>query len=238
MRATVVWTLLAAGLWIAVRCAFAHSGGDDSPPKTFEGLPLLFADDFESGKAERWEPTDAKAWRVVKQGENHVYNQFEQSKYEPPVRSPFNRCLVKHVTVGDFVFEVKVQSTGGDNAHRDLCLFFAFQDPAHLYYVHLGKQADPHAHSIFLVNDAPRVSIAKTRTDGTPWDDGWHRVRIVRRVEPGTVAVYFDDMEKPIMTAEDKHFARGRVGIGSFDDSGNFDDVRLWGTKVDPAKVQ
>ena len=29
--------------------------------------------------------------------------------------------------------------------------------------------------------------------------------------------------------AEDKHFAWGQVGIGSFDDTGNFDDVRLWG---------
>jgi hypothetical protein len=41
--------------------------------------------------------------------------------------------------------------------------------------------------------------------------------------------VYFDDMTKPHMTAKDKTFAWGQVGIGTFDDHGNFDDVVLRG---------
>ncbi|MFC1544649.1 hypothetical protein ACFL4X_00640, partial [Gemmatimonadota bacterium] len=71
-------------------------------------------------------------------------------------------------------------------------------------------------------------SIATTRSDGTNWDEKWHRVRIVRDLEKGTIGVYFDDMNQPIMTAKNDRFVSGRIGVGSFDDTGQFDDIRLW----------
>jgi len=199
----------------------------DQPGK----LPLLYQDNFEKG-ADRWEPTDPKAWKVIAQGDNHVYSQFQQSKYKPPHRSPLNIALLKDVRVGDFVLEAKLQSTARDYPHRDMCLFFGHQDPAHFYYVHLGQRTDDHANQIFLVNGADRTKISTKTTKGTPWDDKWHRVKIVRTVADGSIAVYFDDMKTPVMTATDKTFAWGRVGIGSFDDTGNWDDVRLYGRVV------
>lgn len=191
-------------------------------------LPLVFKEDFEKG-ADRWQPTDAKAWRIVETDRGHVYNQFATSKYSPPHRSPYNISLIKDAVVTDFVLETKVQSTGKDVPHRDMCLFFGYQDPAHFYYVHIAKSADDHANQIFIVNDAPRKKISATSTKGTKWTDGWHDVKIVRRVSDGTIEIYFDDMKAPIMTAQDKTFAFGRVGLGSFDDTGNWDDVRLHG---------
>jgi hypothetical protein len=198
--------------------------GDDAK------LQLLFTDDFENG-ADRWQPTDANAWRIVKDPKGGQFNQHQMSKYKPPHRSPLNMALVKDLKVADFVLEAKLQSTGKDVAHRDMCLFFGYQDPAHFYYVHIAKQADDHANQIFIVNGADRKKISKTSTKGTPWDDAWHHVKIVRRVADGHIAVYFDDMKSPIMTAEDKTFAWGGVGIGSFDDSGNWDDVKVFGTR-------
>jgi hypothetical protein len=38
-------------------------------------------------------------------------------------------------------------------------------------------------------------------------------------------------MDTPIMTATDKTFLHGKVGFGSFDDTGNVDNVVLWGKK-------
>ena len=46
----------------------------------------------------------------------------------------------------------------------------------------------------------------------------------------------FDDIKSPIMTATDKTFQRGHIGVGSFDDTGNWDDVVLRGRTVDKAK--
>lgn len=232
------WLLFALASWtgFGLFVTLAVHAADDDTPQKLLGMPLLLREDFESGKVERWEPTDADAWQLAEQDGNHVFHLRALSKYEPPVRSPLSRALVKDLVVGDFVLDARLQSTGKpDDNHRDLCLFFGFQDPAHLYYVHFGKRADPNANSIFLVNGEPRVSIAKTRTAGTPWDAKWHHVRVVRRVESGEISVYFDDMKKPVMTAVDKHFTWGRVGIGSFDNTGYFDDVRLWGKKVQPA---
>ena len=133
--------------------------------------------------------------------------------------------------VTDFVLDVQLRSTEKDYGHRSLCLFFGYQSPTRFYYVHFGKKADAHANSIFLVNEQPRVSIAKERTDGTEWDDHWHRARIRREIDSGRIEVFFDDMEKPVMWTVDHTFGHGRVGIGSFDDRGDFDIVRLWGKK-------
>ena len=44
----------------------------------------------------------------------------------------------------------------------------------------------------------------------------------------GKIDVYFDDMTKPVMTATDKTFSSGKVGIGSFDDAGNFDQIAVY----------
>jgi hypothetical protein len=57
---------------------------------------------------------------------------------------------------------------------------------------------------------------------------------VVRSVADGTIEVYFDDMKKPVMTATDRTFLWGRVGVGSFDDTGNWADVKVWGVKAQP----
>jgi len=191
-------------------------------------LPVVTTDNFNKGAA-NWEPKDPSAWKVVKQGENSFYSMFKDSSYKPEVRSPVNFALLKEVTVSDFVLDVDMRSTQEVYGHQDLCLFFGYQDPSHFYYVHLGREADAHANSIFLVNGQPRVSIAQKRTDGTAWTKDWHHVRIKRDTSKGTIEVYFDDMKKPVMTTVDKHFLHGRIGIGSFDDTGDFDNLNLRG---------
>ncbi len=202
----------------------------EETPKELNGLPLVYEEDFESGD-DGWVATDDKAWKVIEEDGNHVLALKRRSRYEPPVRSPHSIIRVEDLKVKDFILEARMKQTGKEYGHRDMCLFFGYQDPAHFYYVHIATQADAHANSIFLVNNEPRTSIAKERNKGTDWAKGYHQVRIERRVETGMIKVYFDDMEKPIMIAEDKTFGAGTLGFGSFDDTGNIDNVRVWGTK-------
>lgn len=199
-----------------------------------EESPILFQDDFESG-AERWQPTDPAAWRIVaEEGHGQVYNQFQLSKYQPPHRSPHNISLVRDLEVGELDFRAKLKSTNTKaGAHRDMCVFFGYQDPAHFYYVHLGQKPDPHSSQIFIVNGADRKMITENQSPGVPWTDGWHAVRVVRKPADGLIEIYFDDMAKPILTAHDRTFAWGRVGIGSFDDHGLWDDVIVSGKKAE-----
>ena len=195
------------------------------PPK----MPLVAYEDFEKG-TKQWEFTDEAAWKLDKvDRRSFISLTVKKSDYQPKVRSPHNIALLKSKAVRDFVLDVDMRSTNEVYGHQDLCVFFGHQDASHFYYVHLGRKADAHANSIFLVNGKPRVSIAKERTDGTDWSRGWHRVRIKRDVKSGAIEVFFDDMDKPVMKTIDKTFKSGRVGIGSFDDKGDFDAIRLWG---------
>ncbi|MCA8987399.1 MAG: hypothetical protein KDA78_07155 [Planctomycetaceae bacterium] len=192
---------------------------------------LLFKENFESG-ADLWEPTDSTAWVLDEVDGQHVFSLIKKkSDYEPPVRSPYNRAILKGVQVSDLELTVRLKSTSPDYNHRSLCLFFGYQDESHFYYVHFGKKADPHANQIFIVNGEPRTKISLTTTPGTDWDDNWHTARVVRKADSGEIAIFFDDLEKPVMTAKDETFKFGRVGIGSFDDPGQFDDIEVRGVK-------
>jgi hypothetical protein len=191
-------------------------------------LPLVASDDFEKG-ADRWAPTDPAAWRIAEGKDGKFFSLFKQSQYTPPHRSPVNFALLKDTAVSDFLLEARVQSTVKDYDHRDMCVIFGYQDPAHFYYVHFGKKTDDHANQIFIVNGAPRTKISTKTTPGTNWDDRWHDVKIGRRAADGAIEVFFDDMKTPVMTAADKTFLRGQIGLGSFDDTGNWDDVKLRG---------
>ena len=79
-----------------------------------------------------------------------------------------------------------------------------------------------------IVNDAPRTPLTQNKKL-VPWDDQWHTVKVVRDGQAGTIKVYFDDMDEVHMQAVDKTFAKGRLGIGSFDDMNDFDDIKIYG---------
>ena len=203
-----------------------------APSLLAEPLPLLFKEDFSKGLA-KWEPTDASKWKVTTVDGNEVCELLGKSNYKPPHRSPHSITLRKDVVVGSFELTARIQTTQTTRGHRDLCFFFNHQGPDKFYYVHLGEKPDPHSSQIFVVNGAPRTAITKSET-GIPWKDGsWHTVKIVRDVESGRIDVYFDDMETPAKSAVDKTFTWGRIGIGSFDDMGYFDDLTLHGVTVE-----
>lgn len=215
--------------WLAL--AIVAASLTPSAVSAFE-LPFVFRDDFENG-ADHWSPTDPNAWKVVAGDAGHVYQLSQASKYKPPHRSPYNIALLRDVYLSDFTLDAKVHSTSREYNHRDLCLVFGYVDPAHFYYVHFGKKADDHANQIFIVDGADRKKISTETTSGTPWTNDWHKVRVVRKAD-GPIEVYFDDLEKPAMRANDATFKQGRIGVGSFDDTGEFDDVIVHGRSLKP----
>ena len=82
-------------------------------------------------------------WKLIEVGKpgNHALRVTGTSKYQPPHRSPHSIALLKDVVVGDFELTVRVQETNVTaGPHRDLCIFWGYQDPSHFYYVHFGAK--------------------------------------------------------------------------------------------------
>jgi hypothetical protein len=200
-----------------------------------DGFQLVYSQDFEAPQAVRdFEMTDSNAWKISSVETGNALELFGKSDYKASVRSPFNIALIKDLIVGDFVLEANLNQTGKEYGHRDLCLFFGVNSPTNFYYVHIASVADDHANNIFIVNDEPRTKIATKTTKGTDWGktDSWHKVRIERSAAIGSIKIYFDDMETPIMLATDAHFLEGMIGFGSFDDTGKFDNIKIWSNNV------
>ena len=192
------------------------------------GYRLVYEQHFDSPAAvSGFVMSDPKAWQFAADDTSFALALTRQSDYKPAVRSPFNITLIGDRIFGDFVLEADLIQTGKEYGHRDMCLFFGLRDPGHFYYAHIATKTDDHAHNIFIVNDAPRTKISRSTTEGVNWGlDIWHRVRLERRGD--TVQVYFDDLTRPIMTAQDATFGAGWVGFGSFDDTGKVDNIRIW----------
>jgi hypothetical protein len=224
-KAIVIGLALTASAWAA----------DHVPP----GYKLVYEQDFDQpGVLSGFAMTDPAAWKITAGKEGQGLELVTQSKYEPRVRSPLNIALIRDKVFGDFVLQAEVMQTGKEYGHRDMCFFFGFQDPEHFYYAHLASKMDEHAHNIFVVNAQPRAKISRSTTDGVKWGDTsqWHIVRLERKASDGTVKVYFDDLDTPIMTARDQTFGPGFVGFGSFDDTGKIDNVKIWASSPPAAK--
>jgi hypothetical protein len=162
-----------------------------------------------------------------------------KSTYNPKNRSPIHIALFANKKFTDFILDCELQSTTEPYGHQDMCLYFGFTDPQKFYYVHIAKAADMNAHNVFIVNDAPRKNFAKETTKGIEWKKGaWHKVRITRDTESGSIEVFFDDMTKPIMKAEDKTFTSGYIGFGSFDDTGRVRNIRISALKAEDKKAE
>lgn len=204
-----------------------------------DGYKLLYEQTFDTRSVlQGFAMTDAAAWTWSGDDQGGSLELTRQSDYKPAVRSPVNIALIADKVFTDFVLEADLIQTGREYGHRDMCLFFGFQNPTNFYYVHIATVADPNAHNVFLVKNAPRTNIAKETTRGANWGlNVWHKVRLERTVADGTIKVFFDDMTKPIMLAQDTNFGAGHIGFGSFDDTGKVDNIRIWGSAAETRKT-
>jgi hypothetical protein len=201
-----------------------------------KGFKLLYSQNFDHADALKgFQFTDAKAWRFSDKGNgagSGAMELFGRSKYKTKVRSPFNLGMISGKKFGSFVLEVDLQQTGREYGHRDMCLFFGFTDVAKFYYTHIASTPDPHAHNVFLVNEKPRVAIAKIPKKGIKWGgEVWQKVRLERDAGKGDIKLFWNG--NLIHHTNDKHFQAGHIGFGSFDDTGKVDNIRIWGKNVE-----
>ena len=192
-----------------------------------DGYELVYSQDFADASAlDDFTFSDKRAWKYGSEGGRGYLDLAGGSKYKPKHRSPLNIALIDDLLLADFVMEAEAWQTGREYGHRDLSLFFGFEAPNRYYYAHLATAPDERAHNIFLVDNADRAPMGAIPDEGVDWGKGWKQVRVERR--DGTLRVYFDGENEPTVSTDRDPLGWGRVGFGSFDDSGRFSKVRIW----------
>ena len=149
------------------------------------------------------------------------------------IRRPAALAILKGHPVHDVTMRLELRSTApADLAVRDVQLIVGYQSPTQFYYVHLSARTDAVHNGIFIVNNADRKRLDEPASKAYLTDQEWHKVRLERNSVSGRIAVFFDDQLDPILTATDTTFRSGRVGVGSFDETGEFRNIEVTGTTI------
>jgi hypothetical protein len=178
----------------------------------------------------RFDFTDASAFQYTSGGWHRGGLELARAaQYEPPFRSPLGLALLREPVASDFVMSCVAYQTGREYGHRDLCFVFGYQNPSQYYYAHLASSGDANAHHIMIVDGADRRPITTRRSDGVNWGTPVDAHKVVISREGPRIRVYFDDLDEPVLEAEDETFMTGRIGFGSFDDTGVFSNIVIQG---------
>jgi hexosaminidase len=196
-------------------------------------LPLA-AYDFEDEDVQGWEPNIPENWFVGLESRTHCY-QLLKPGIQGKVLAPTSWSVLKDFDVSSFVFSGRLLCKAKrDNPHRDMVVIFHYQDPTHFYYVHFSASSDRNHNIIGLVDGKDRVKINLESPGESParlTDLRFHEFKVTCSAGTGEIKAYLDDMKAPILTAKDTTLGHGLVGVGSFDDTGCFDDIILWGDR-------
>jgi hypothetical protein len=185
---------------------------------------LSFHDDFEDGILGAWDFPFPEDWKILAEGPNHFLHMLRSRPPGVP-RRPLQFALLRGPKVGSFKFQTRLR-----RERRSLIIVFNYVDTLHFYYAHLsvdtGRKQPVH-NGIFIVNGEPRKRIAGLDAPAALPNTDWHTARVERDVNSGLIRAFMDGSKAPLFSVEDRTFTCGRVGIGSFDETGDFDDVTL-----------
>lgn len=186
---------------------------------------LHFTDNFSSGSLNNWQFPYQQDWVVRAEGQTHYLHMLRNREPLVP-RRPQQFALLKGPNVGSFDFETRLRRSKG----HSLLIVFNYVDSLHFYYTHLsvdpGTKIDVH-NGIFIVNGGPRYRIAGLKAAPALPDKEWHTIRVHRNIDSGSIKVFVDGDSEPRFSVIDHTFNCGRVGVGSFDETGDFTDVQL-----------
>jgi hypothetical protein len=148
-----------------------------------------------------------------------------------PIRRPAALAILKSDPFTKLTLEAEIKSTAPvDLPVRDVELIFGYESPTRFYYVHLAGITNVVHNGIFVVADADRRRLDTPDSLPQMKDRAWHRVRLERDPSTGRIEIFVDGSTTPALKATDTTIAAGRVGFGSFDETGEFRNIVVTGS--------
>lgn len=177
----------------------------------------------------RWTVPNPQDWAVAQSPNGAVLRLL--AGREPAAtgpRRPFQFAIADTTPFRKLHVEVDVKALG-----HSVMIVFTYRDPAHFNYAHLSSDtanSEPHHNGIFHVYGGERVRISTDRGPAAfAADHAWHHAVLDWDGDSGAVTVAVDGTAIPALHAVDLSLNSGKVGLGSFDETAEFKDVRIAG---------
>jgi predicted heme/steroid binding protein len=197
-------------------------------------LPLLCAGAQSPGRESisafgfQWTVQSAADWSI----ESGVFRLLRPG-VPPEVypRRPTRFALLESKPYRNVTVEAEVKRNG-----RSVILVYAWQDDTHYNYAHISSDiaSKTNVHNgIFHVFGGERVRISPLDGPASLPDQEWTPVRLAYNGDSGRCYVEVRGKRNPSLEAVDLSLRWGRIGLGSFDETGDFRNVRVTGQTRD-----
>lgn len=210
-----LWAVfIATGLWV--------TGVASTGKKSID-----FHDRFETGDLSAWQFPFPEDWEILGAPHQH-YLHMKRSRPPGVPRRPLQYAMIKNTPVGSFDFQTDVR-----RERRSVIVVFNYVDTLHFYYAHMSVDSgkvQPVHNGVFMVDGGDRKRIAGISAAPALPDGNWHHVRVVRDIRTGSIKVFMDRSAQPLFSVTDSTFKCGLIGIGSFDETGDFKNIQLRST--------
>jgi len=202
----------------------------------FAGLLAVLscqAADFIEAFGLRWRVPVASDWKVETVGGVPVLSLLvPKPSLQPRRPSQFAVAQTPDYIRVTLEAEMKQEPRAVRNRGTSLMVAYAWRDENHFLYAHLSVDSPEKVavhNGIFKVDGGDRVRISPEKGPASLTHEDWHPVKLVYDGHTGKVEVWVDGQTSPALTAVDKSFGAGKVGIGSFFDMGQFRNVKITG---------
>ncbi len=174
-----------------------------------------------------WTVPLASEWKVEHDGSLRLVTHRGPDTDKP--RRPRQFALSDN-EYGSFQLEADVKVLD-----RSLIIVYAYKDEAHFNYAHLSTDTgakQPVHNGVFHVFGGERVRISST--EGPPsfaTVNEWNHVAVRYEAKAGKLTVSVNGKPNPSMTAVDLSLGSGKLGLGSFDETAVFKNVKITSVK-------
>ena len=172
----------------------------------------------------KWDVPFANEWKF----ENGVLKLITPRPQQKDPRRPVQFALAQTANYGELEIDVEVKRNA-----KSMIIVYAYEKPGHFNYAHISDDMalkQPVHNGIFHCYNGDRVRISSLAGPSTLPTEDWTPVKLKYDAKNGRVQVWAAGVSSPSMIGVDLRVGAGRVGLGSFFDSGDFRRLKVKGT--------
>lgn len=198
----------------------------------------LSAEDRLEAFGHQWQVQAASDWAVIQEDGETVLRLLKSGEPGVP-RRPTKFAMAETPPFSQVTVECEMRRMG-----RSLIIVYAWQDKDHWNYAHISsdqaRKVNVH-NGMFHIFGGERVRISSLEGPDSlaqkqPGAD-WAKVKLVFDGSSGRTSVQVDGRTNSSLEAVDLSLPYGRVGLGSFNETGDFRRVKINGKPYSPKPV-